>query len=123
MRPSLPGWSALTQASLCPRSRCCCLAAVARSRTHEPSSIEEQEPPRSSTAKQSAHDQTWYTRISGVAAGPRFAWHALRVPLVVTIHGNDVTVRGKQRDLYRRLQGGQSHGFLKGRNRRRAGGV
>jgi colanic acid/amylovoran biosynthesis glycosyltransferase len=28
---------------------------------------------------------------------------ALRVPLVVTLHGNDVSVRGKQRDLYRRL--------------------
>jgi glycosyltransferase involved in cell wall biosynthesis len=28
---------------------------------------------------------------------------ALHVPLLVTLHGNDVTVRGNQRDLYRRL--------------------
>jgi colanic acid/amylovoran biosynthesis glycosyltransferase len=28
---------------------------------------------------------------------------ALKVPLIVTLHGNDVTVRGRQPDLYRRL--------------------
>ena len=28
---------------------------------------------------------------------------ALKVPLIVTLHGNDVTVRGRQPDRYRRL--------------------
>ncbi len=79
---------------------------LARSSTEEPELL------RSFIVRQSARVRIWCTLISQAVAAQPCPWReSLGVPLLVTFHGADVTVRASKKNYYERL-GEQATRFI-----------